>query len=99
MRECAECFTSSLRSALGRRIGLPGIIERNEMALTGKAALEMFAQFLGRRSVFGGACAHDGGQQQKQEGLHLEMLVSLAAFAREERTERRVPPIGERDPR
>jgi hypothetical protein len=70
---------------------LVGVIEGNDLALTGKTAFKLFAQLLCRRSV-PGTSTRDCGQQQKQEGLHPEMLMSLVTFAREEQAMTSVSP-------
>jgi hypothetical protein len=67
----------------GRGSRILGIAERDEMALAGKAALEMLTNVLaGGRIVR--ASAEDGGQNEDREGSHLEMLENSAGFAREE---------------
>ena len=56
------------------------ILERYDLTLTGKTALKMVAYFLRPRRILG-ASGPDGGKNEDQEGLHLEMLMSSAAFA------------------
>jgi len=56
------------------------ILERYDLTLTGKATLKMLAYFLRPWRILG-ASGPDGGKNEDQEGLHLEMLMSSAAFA------------------
>jgi hypothetical protein len=59
------------------------LLDRNDVAPTGKAAFKMLAHFLGRRSILG-ASAQEADEKKDREGLHREMLKSGAGFARAE---------------
>jgi hypothetical protein len=59
------------------------MIEWHEPALTGNAAFEMLPNSLRRRCILGTA-ARENGEDDDQEGFHLEMLRGSGCFAREE---------------
>lgn len=75
MRECAEIVTSVGAGEFGVRARrrIVRAIDRDEVALSGKASLKMLANFLRRRHV----CRATGQEKRNcegPEGFHLEML-------------------------